>query len=408
MKSFKTRINHKSNSKMTLPNINDIKRISKVFQGLVDFIEDNRKLSEGITVTEEIQSLVLNLHVAHETFDKGIAEYMHAEKEDLSEIKTVEKIIGESPYYLTVKDEYGNLPIHSAAWDESSLPTLIPLLAKAGIQHGVGGESGRGGLLVENSSGTNTLTCMTDQGNFDAMKALLNAQPPLLIKSDIVENGLIHKAVKVNELNMMKMMIEMDPKALYKRDSDGNLPIHCVNSQDAFKLLLQSAVDCDPNHSSIGGLFTKDGFGYMAINLITDKFNKKCVITCLEQVLSTHKDIPILHKAILYTPRYVRDIIENFPDSCFLRDDSGRLPIHVSLETGMKWSLVFLSIMNANSEHLGEVDPVTKLHLGDLAAVEPSCGLRTINYLMLKHPKNVNVAALTSDEERCKRRKLND
>jgi hypothetical protein len=393
---------------MTLPNITDIKRISKVFQGLVDFIGDHRESSEGITVPEHIQTLVLNLRVAHEAFEEGIEEYMHAKKDDLSEVKTVKRIIEESPYYLTVKDKRGYLPIFSATCYESSFPTLIPLLAKAGVQYGVGGDGGRGGLLVENNNRENVLNNMTFIGHFDSMKALLNAEPPLLIKSDVVKYELIHEAAAGNKIDMMKMMIEMDPAALYgTASSTGVLPIHCTRSVDAFRLLLKSAVEYDPKHSSIGGLFAKDNDGIMPIKNIIEDVGTEDLFTCIEQTLSTYKDIPILHKAILHAPECLHDIITTFPDSCFLRDENGRLPIHVALETGMKWSSELSSIMNANSEHLDEVDPVTKLCLGALAAVKPTCGLRTINYLMLKHPKNAKVTASCSDQEQCKRRKLN-
>ncbi len=381
---------------------------SKTFQGRKDFIEDNRQPSEGINVPKHIKKLVLNVRVAHATFEKGIAEYMHAEMYDHSEVQTVERIIEENPYYLTAKNGDGDLPIHSATSDSSSFPTLIPLLAKAGIQHGVGGESGRGGLLVENSDGGNPLVWMALHGHLDGMKALLNAEPPLLIKSDVAEYALLHEATQGNNLDMMKMMIEIDPAALYQMEQHGRLPIHYVNSLDAFSLLLKSAIDYDPKHTSVGGLFVRDEDGDMPINQFIEQEGKEDTITCIEQALSAYNDIPILHKAILHTPKYVHDIITAFPDSCFLRDENGRLPIHVALETGMKWSLELTAIMNGNLEHLGEVDPVTQLCLGALAAIKPTCGLRTINYLMLKHPKNVRFAASSSDNEQCKRRKMND
>jgi ankyrin repeat protein len=188
-----------------------IERISKVFQGLVQFIEENHdQSSDEVTVPEEIQSLVLHFQVAHEHFGKGIEEYMHTEKRNVSEVKTVERIIKDGPYYLSVKDEDGDLPIHTAAMDGSSFPTFIPLLAKAGIQHGVGGKKGRGGLLVQDHEGCNSLSSMAYVGNYDAMKILLNAKPPLLRKSDVRKCCLMHNAVVSNNLDLMKMMIKMD------------------------------------------------------------------------------------------------------------------------------------------------------------------------------------------------------
>jgi ankyrin repeat protein len=395
---------------MTLPDIKDIKRISKVFQGLVEFIEENHdQSSDEITVPEEIQSLVLKLQVDHESFGKGIEEYMHKKKRNVSEVKTVERIIEESPYYLTVKDVDGDLPIHTAARDGSSFPTFIPLLAMVGIQHGVGGKGGKGGLLVQDHRRRSPLSLMVRVGNFDAMKVLFNAKPPLLVKSDVRERYLIHHSVYYNKLELMKMMIELDPAPLYKTNSSDKLPIHCAESLDAAKLLLKSASEYDPKHSSIGGLFSKDKKGEMPINIIINTFGKEHVMRCIEQALSTNKDIPILHKVILHTPEYIHDIITSFPDSCFLRDDDGRLPIHVALETGMKWSSALLLIMNANSEHLDEVDPVTKLCTSALAAAKPASDLRTINYLTLKYPKNLKVSALSSStqEQQRKRQKLN-
>jgi hypothetical protein len=393
-------------TQMTLPNNTDIKRISKVFQGLADYFGDNHQSSEGITIPRDIQKLVLNLRVAHEAFEKGIITFMHREMRDLSSAKTVERIIGESPYYLTAKDIGGDLPIQNAAMHYYAFPTLIPFLAKAGIQHKVGGESGRGGLLLECSDEDNTLFNMARNGHCDAMKALLNAEPPLLVKSDVSKYFLIHAAAF--KLNMMKMMIEIDPAPLFQKDNYSCVPIYNMDNRESFKYLLKSAMEYDPKHSSIGGLFTKDDKGQICINRVIENLGKEATIARIEQVLSAHKDIPILHKVILHTPEYVHDFITAFPDSCFLRDENGRLPIHVALETGMKWSSELLSIMNANTEYLGEVDPVTKLCLGALAAVKPTCGLRTINYLMLKHPKDAKVIASTSNEEPNKRRKLND
>jgi hypothetical protein len=50
-----------------------------------------------------------------------------------------------------VKTKKGDFPIHSAAYDRSSFSTYIPFLAKAGIWHVVGGETGRGGIAVKDS-----------------------------------------------------------------------------------------------------------------------------------------------------------------------------------------------------------------------------------------------------------------
>jgi hypothetical protein len=143
----------------------------------------------------------------------------------------------------------------------------------------------------------------------------------------------------------------------------------------------------------------------MAINHMIDKFGKEDTWECIEDALSTNDDIPILHKTILHAPEYINDVVASFPDACLLCDKNGHLPIHVALETGMKWSMTLIFIMNSNLEHLGDVDPLTKLCPGALAAVKPSSGFRTVYYLMSKYPKHAQITVSGSDEGQGKRKK---
>ena len=101
--------------------------------------------------------------------------------------------------------------------------------------------------------------------------------------------------------------------------------------------------------------------------------------------------MPILHKAIIYTPEHIQNVIASFPHSSFLHDEHGHLPIHVALETGMKWSPLLVSIVNTNTSNLSEVDPVKEFCPAALVALEPSCDLRMITYLLQMHPKHVKV-----------------
>jgi hypothetical protein len=71
----------------------------------------------------------------------------------------------------------------------------------------------------------------------------------------------------------------------------------------------------------------------------------------------------------------------------------------------MKWSTPLVLIMNSNVEHLGAVDPLTKLCLSTLAAAEPACDLKTINYLISKYPKNADISASDSDKGQGKSKK---
>jgi hypothetical protein len=353
------------------------KNTAKVFQGLIDLIESETKEGNRGSVPREIQSLVSNFQRAHETFEKGIHEYMHRWGHDVSEFKTVERIVEKDPSCLISRDKSGHLPICNASFDDFSASTYVPFFAKAAIQHGVlADESERGGLLIRvRDSKYTPLQRLVRFTNISALKALQNSKPPLFKAADIRTECLIHIA------------------------ASGGTPLHKGRSLDLTKLLLKSAIKYDPHHISIGGLFAKNKQGAMSINCIINKFGKKDAIKCIEESLSTSTHIPILHKAIQHTPEYVDDIITSFPDSCFVRDENGRLPIHVALETGMKWSTSLLLIMNANSEYLGEIDPLTQFCPIALAAVEPACDLRTINYLLQKHPKQVEFSMKTINKK---------
>lgn len=387
-----------------------IKGISKLFCSLLDLIgekriDPNHNDDDAPLLPDDIQSLVQNLRVAYRDFDNGINKYMHQTKHDISEIKIMKTIVEETPYHLSLKDADGNLPIHAASQDDSSSSTYVPLLAKAGVEHRVGGEKGRGGLLISSTSGSRPLKKIVKNGGLSTIKALRNTEPTLLKPEDIKRGCLIHNAVLYDHLDLIKVLTDVHPQGLYEAEGEGKIPIYFAKSLEVTKILIKTAIKHDPNHTSIGGLFAKNKGGILTINIIIDRFGKSDAWKCIEEGLSQSKDIPILHKAILYAPEHVENILTSFPHASFLRDENGRLPIHVALETGMKWSTLLVSIMNANTLHLGEVDPMTKFCPSALAAVEPSCDLRTISYLLRMHPKHIEVSK-PNEEHRAKRQKL--
>jgi ankyrin repeat protein len=322
---------------MTLhvPNSIGIEKISRVFQSLLDIVENSNNSNDECPVPVEIESLVLNLQIAHHKFEKGIEEYMHKKERGISEVKTLETIVENNPHYLTVPDKQGNLPIHTAARDSSSSSTYIPLLAKAGIKHVADGESGRGGLLVEDTNGFCTLRTIVQSGSVDTIEALRRIEPPLVVETDVKELILLHDAIFSRNLDMVELLIDMDPSGLFKKSIPGNLPIHLALSLDAARLLMQKSIEYDPDHESIGGLFEKNNEGQMPIDKIVHRFGSDRAWECIGEVFSANKKIPILHKTILHAPKYLDNLITNLPYACFLRDEDGRLPIHVALEAGI-------------------------------------------------------------------------
>jgi hypothetical protein len=63
------------------------------------------------------------------------------------DLDTLQKMIAAVPLSLSHPNDKGQLPIQSAAWGNHSVG-YIPLLAKEGRKHQVGGHDNRGGLLV--------------------------------------------------------------------------------------------------------------------------------------------------------------------------------------------------------------------------------------------------------------------
>ena len=97
-------------------------------------------------------------------------------------------------------------------------------------------------------------------------------------------------------------------------------------------------------------------------------------------------------RTIQRTPQYVSHALIRFPDLVYNRDKNDRLPIHYALENGMEWNNELVTMIVGNQQHLKDCDPVTKLPLLALAAMEPSCDLRTIYYLLSKNLECVDSA----------------
>ncbi len=376
----------------------DLKRFDNLFEELYLLNKHDSQNNNNHSVPNELKDVLVEYKIArHSEINKTtiklivkINEYMHKKKRSISEVDTVKAIIKICPEFLSVKDSRGNLPLHVACGDDETSSIYVPLFVEAGIKYGVGGSCGRGGLLVKGSQNLYALSILARQGNIEVFKMLEQLSPSMFDENDILKYELVHLAAFQKKTDMVKFLSEYDPSMLYRRTSKGGcLPIHFSQSLGMVSLLLERAFDANPNDDTIGGLFAKNDDGKMPIDHILSQHNKENVWLCISRTLSKHKDVPILHQVIRNAPLYVDKIIENFPHSCYLRDQKGRLPVHVALETGMKWSVSLISIMHANSNHLSDIDPVTGFYPFVLAACEPSSDLRTIDHLLHLHPGHV-------------------
>ncbi len=363
------------------------------------------KSKTGEDLPQGLDKLVGIFLEAQELFVKGIDKFMHRGEWEKGEEKIVTSIITTCPEVLNTKDEYGPFPLHFAVGssDHHEANMLyIPLLAKVAYEHGAGGKDGRGSLLVKNDvDGVNALQCcaLFDRFSHEIMKTLMEMDPPLFKKEDITEYNLLHCVAGSwrnggrEYVDCLKFYTNLDTSSLFKKNTDGCYPIGQANDKAAAQYLLKRALKYNPLHPSIGGLFSKSSFfdGTTVFSFLMEHLGEEeeKMWDVIQQELSPYKDIPILHRIVEKDPNHIMEAVKRFPHALFLRDANNRLPIHVALKNGMKWSNELMLIMNTNMSHLVEKDPVTGYYPFALAAEEPRCDLKTIHYLLRMHPGQI-------------------
>ncbi len=393
-------------------NISDPQHIKKATDLFIDLRNSPNNHVEIIYQIEEFE-------VAFKKFAAGLTCYLcnpFERSREKNEVDTIEKIVHAFPNMLRYSDGLENLPIHKAASDELAADIFVPLLAKCAVNllDSVKDDTTRGGLTAMNKNNRTPLGMIARRGDVKTFEKLCNMEPPLVNKEDVIECSLLHHAA-CNGTNseMVESIIKFNPDALYSQKYYANyLPIHasCCDggSIDISSLLFERAVHHDTTNSSIGGLFKKDKYGRMAITKMINRYGPTETWKFIEKTLSTLKEVPIIHYTIMHAPQYVDDFLLRFPHACFLRDKDGRLPVHVALECGLQWSISLVSIMNTNATYLGDVDPVTGFCLCGLAAMQPSCDLRTINYLIRTHPRQLELHRTSTKAVHCKKQTKDD
>ncbi len=391
-----------------------ITKTAKLLQTLVDLAKGKGEGGSGEELPEGIQKCVDNVLVAQKKLVKQIDEYLHSTDREVDEFQVVSSIIETCPEFLATKnnDNVESLPIRRFACsdNEEVVTKYVPLLAEVGRKYGIGGEESRGGLLVKNANGDNALEAVSCQKSSNVMKALKNADPPLLLKEDVRDYTLLHNAVANGSIEMVKYMIELDPSCLCYDDDEFGIPLLEVclyededgdetdNEQKKTRLkiaeyLIREAATYSASNNTIGGLFYKSKRGTLIIQKMVQKYGTDDTWSCIKQALSSFPNIPILHEVIRHSPQNIGSAISQFPDSVLIRDSQNRLPIHVAFQCGVKWGADLVLMMHVNRDHLKDVDPVTKRPPFVLAALDETepCDLSTVYYLLRGHPEHVEV-----------------
>jgi len=206
------------------------------------------------------------LHNLHELGDKKPHE------------DTLQKIIDNVPSSLSYEDDEGCLPIFSASQSKESVQ-YVPLLAKEGVKHNVGGDDARGGLL-ENDDVLTELAYMgycsetADPLYLDVMKKLRESK--LLLREDIQDDDLLFFASNAETPMRFEYLIDWCPEGLKTHQYRGLPLIHArikYGSIEEFSMFFKTALRYHQN--DLGLLFQKDRECQTACERAFKKFWKK-------------------------------------------------------------------------------------------------------------------------------------
>ena len=171
--------------------------IDTFYNSIRDLLSVRKSLNK-----EYAAGLVKMLKRAAEDISDHTGKFLHQLQENKPDENTLEKMISASPSSLSYENDGAQLPIQSAP-DYIESCRYIPLLAKKGVKHNVGGEGKRGGLLVADPTYSNNRNILKgvdyccyyedrcDKAYVDMMKELRDAF--LFTKDDIKTYGLLYE-----------------------------------------------------------------------------------------------------------------------------------------------------------------------------------------------------------------------
>lgn len=188
----------------------------------------------------------------------------------------------------------GNLPIHNSAFWESRSGHLIPVLTEEGMRLNVGGNNGRGGLLVPNELGDNVFQCLCQPiaGQSLRLAVLKRLREKNLFKND---NNRKHNLLQIcfdhNAWDIANYLIDCD-KELFKIWKSGRgysvlqLSIASNAATLKFEVLFPKAFRVYPEE--LGLLFQTNPMGESTLHMasrslgITKVFN--LVVDCIAEI----------------------------------------------------------------------------------------------------------------------------
>jgi hypothetical protein len=311
---------------------------------------------------------------------------------------TVKQLIQGIPSSLFYRNHSGQLPVQSSVRRAHSVKYL-PILAKEGIKHNVGGDGMRGGLLVVRPNlhwnplqvlaniQNPTISNFLDTACLDAMKVLRNDD--LLVKKDINDHSLFMCSCSPASKKRFEYLADWDPDCLMTGTNSQDLPnmhhiIKIVNLA-SFTLYFRSTLKHHAQH--IGLLFQNDNDGNTAFERAIQKYGKEKTFKAIRECIPSNTTLPILHHVIRYAPESFNDFSIRYPSTIHLRDNNGRSFTQALLTAGTKTiendGFFFLRLTD---DEIAEIDPVTKQYPFLTAATVSNGDLSTTLFLLSKNP----------------------
>jgi hypothetical protein len=318
-------------------------------------------------------------------------EYMHNLHQHQPDEDTLQKIIDNVPSSLSHEDDDGWLPIRLAALYKESVH-YVPLLAKEGVKHNVGGDDARGGLLGD----YNVLEDLAYDGGhidydplyLDIMKKLRESK--LLLREDIRDHDLLYYACRPDSPMRFEFLADWCPEGMKTYTWSAEIPLihgiieHCPIK--CFSMFLKTALRYHPN--DLGLLFLKDSKGQTACERAFKKYgNDKTMAAIGALITFDDPKLPILHHVAKHVPQYMKDFGSRYPSATYFRDSQGRTLLQAKLASGNKTYIDDpMFFLEMSDEQVREIDPGSDLYPFMVAASGETCDLSAVYSLLRRNP----------------------
>ena len=305
-----------------------------------------------------------------------------------------------------------HLPICSFRRGHIESIPYIPLLAKEGVKHKVGGDGARGGLLLgilDDRFHRNVLQILTthaskevppreeefDKAMLNAMKELREAK--LLRKEDIDEYSLLYWACRNGCQLRVEFLLDWVPAGLKLHRHEKKTIIHAIIRTENlpikhFAMFFENALKRHPN--DLGLLFQKNDRGKTACEQAFRRYGKEATFKIIGDYIPTDStEFPILHHVVENDPQYMNDFETRYNSARFLCDSKGRTLYQAEMASGSKTFAKYAAFFGRMSdEQVREIDPDTDLYPFMVLASGETSDLSAGYYMLRRNPSLVNSA----------------